>query len=192
MKQGGTYFIYADANDAAGTTGTHVVTTVTANVANVTTGMTAVPLVAGSFTVGGVTYGYRSASITATRRSALDSKTYTVTATDASGNTGTLSGSVTVDNTVPTASDIETANHGQQTRQAQATDTITYTFNELIDPNSIFGGWDGTSMLVTLRLNDGGGGNDTITIFNSANTTQLPFGTVNQEDRLRHGECEVQ
>ena len=40
VRQGGTYFIYANANDAAGSTGTHVVSTVTANVANVTTGMT--------------------------------------------------------------------------------------------------------------------------------------------------------
>ena len=68
VKQGGTYFVYANANDTAGTTGTHVVSTVTANVTNITTGSTAVALTTtgGPWTVGGVSYAYRSASLTAT------------------------------------------------------------------------------------------------------------------------------
>ncbi len=178
VKQAGTYFIYANANDAAGSTGTHLVSTVAANVGNVTTGMTAVPLVAGSYTVGGVTYGYRSASITATTPLGAGSKTYTVTATDGSGNTSTaFSGSVIVDNTVPIASNIQTVNNGSIVGRAEAGDTITYTFNEAIDPNSILAGWTGAAAFVTLRLNQVGT-NDTVTVFDSGNTVQLSLGSV--------------
>ena len=92
VKQGGTYFVYANANDAAGTTGTHVVSTVTANVTNITTGSTAVALTTagGPCTVGGVSYTYRSALMTASNPMVAGAKTFTVTATDASGNTGSL------------------------------------------------------------------------------------------------------
>ena len=177
VKQGGTYFIYANAADTGSTASG--VSTVTANVSNITTGQTAVALVAGSFTVGGVTYGYRSASVTASNPVVAGAKSFTVTATDASGNIGSLTGSVTMDNTVPTATNIQTANKaGGIAGRAEIGDTITYTFSESIEPVSILAGWTGTSQSVTLRLNDGGVGNDTITIFNSANTVQLPFGTV--------------
>jgi hypothetical protein len=178
VKQSGTYFIYANADDSAGSTGTHVVSTVTANVANVTTGLTAVPLVAGSYTVGGVTYGYRSGSLTANAVLGAGPKTYSVTATDASGNTGTLSGTVSVDNTAPFASNISTTNHsGGIVGRAEIGDTITFTFSEPIDPNSIFAGWTGASTPVTLHLNQVTG-NDTVTIFDSTNSTQLPLGSV--------------
>lgn len=180
VKQGGTYFVYANANDAAGTTGTHVVSTVTANVTNITTGSTAVALTTagGPWTVGGVSYTYRSALMTATNPIIAGLKTFTVTATDVSGNTSTaLTGSVTVDNTMPTATDVQTANNGATVGRAESGDTITYTFSEAIDPSSILFGWTGSAASATLHLNDVGGG-DTVTIFDSANTTQLNLGIV--------------
>ena len=121
VKQGGTYFVYANANDTAGTTGTHVISTVTANVTNITTGSTAVALTTagGPWTVGGVSYAYRSASLTASNPVVAGAKSFTVTATDASGNTGGFTGSVTVDNTVPTASNIQTTNSGCIARQGR-------------------------------------------------------------------------
>ena len=149
---------------------------------NVTTGLTAVALATagGPFTVGGVTYGYRSASITATTPLGAGAKSFTVTATDVASNTGNLSGSVTVDNTVPAAADVQTANKvGGTIGKAEAGDTITYTFSEAMDPNSILSGWTGASTPVTLHLNDGGAGSDTVTIFDSTNATQLPLGSVN-------------
>ena len=178
VKQGGTYFVYANATDTGSTASG--ISVVTANVVNVTTGQTAVPLVAGSFTVGGVTYGYRSASITATNPQTAGVKTFSVTATDVAGNTSAaFSGSVTVDNTVPTASNIQTANKtGGIAGRAEIGDTISYTFSEAMDPNAILAGWTGTSTLVTLRLNNAAGG-DNVTIFNSANSAQLFLGSVN-------------
>jgi hypothetical protein len=177
VKQGGTYFVYANANDAAGSTGTHVVSTVTANVTNITTGSTAVALTTtgGPWTVGGVSYVYRSASLTASNPVVAGAKSFTVTATDVSGNTGSFTGSVTMDNTVPTATNIQTTNAGT-VGKAETGDTITYTFSEAMDPNSILALWTGASTLVTLHLNQAV--TDTVTIFNSANTAQLPIGSV--------------
>ena len=60
IKQGGTYYVYANVTD-----GGSGVATATANVSTVTTGQTAAALSSGSFTVGGVTYNYRSAQLTA-------------------------------------------------------------------------------------------------------------------------------
>jgi hypothetical protein len=180
VKQGGTYFIYANASDAAGSTGTHVVSTVTANVVNVTTGQTTVAMTTagGPFTVGGVSYSYRSASMTATNPITAGPKSFTVTATDVSGNTGGFTGSVTVDNTVPTATDVQTTNKAAGiVGRAEIGDSITYTFSEAIDPNSILSGWTGSASLVTLHLNNIAGG-DTVTVFNAANTLQLNLGNA--------------
>src|SRR6266540_2236454 len=86
---------------------------------------------------------------------------------------------VVVDNTAPSASDIQAVNKtGGIAGRAEIGDTITYTFSEPIDPNSILASWTGASTNIVLRLNDGGAGNDTVTIFNSANTSQLPLGSV--------------
>ena len=51
-----------------------------------------------------------------------------------------------------------------------------------MDPNSILSGWTGTGTTVTLRLIDGGAGNDSVQIWDAANTTQLPLGSVNLGD----------
>ncbi len=180
VKQGGAYFVYANANDAAGSTGTHVVSTVTANVTNITTGSTAVALTTagGPWTVGGVSYTYRSASLTASNPVVAGAKSFTITATDASGNTGGFTGSVTLDNAVPTASDIQTSNaSGGIVGKAESGDTITYTFSEPMDPDAILAGWTGTAQTVTLQLNKGAV-SDTVTIFDSATSAQLPFGSV--------------
>jgi hypothetical protein len=81
------------------------VATVTANVNVLTTGQTAVALVAGSYSVGGVTYGYRSAAMTANASISAGNKNYTGTATDVAGNaTTTGNRTVAVENTAPTGS----------------------------------------------------------------------------------------
>ncbi len=178
IKQGGTYYVYASVTDvgnpAAG------VSTVTANVSSITTGQTAVSLTSGSYTIGGVTYNYRTGSLTANASLAANTYTYSITATDAGGRSATTSSwSVVVDNTAPSASDIQAVNKtGGIAGRAEIGDTITYTFSEPIDPNSILASWTGASTNIVLRLNDGGAGNDTVTIFNSANTSQLPLGSV--------------
>ena len=176
IKQGGTYYVYANVTDVGNPP--VGISTVTTNVSTITTGSTAVSLVSGSYSVGGVSYNYRSASITANVLLSAATYTYSITATDAGSRSATTNTwSVVVDNTVPTASDIQTTNGGPIAGRADIGDTITFTFSEPIEPNSILAGWTGASTSVVVRVNQVIT-NDTVTIFNAANTTQLPLGTV--------------
>ena len=70
----------------------------------VTTGQTAVPLVAGTYSADGVSYGYRSAQLTAKATLAAGPLAFSVTATDQASGSTTTGFSVTGDNTVPSAS----------------------------------------------------------------------------------------
>ncbi len=156
------------------------VSTVTANESTVTTGQTAVALAAGSFSVGGTSYTHRTAAQTANAVLAAGSKTYSLTMADAAGNSGTQSGySVTVDNTAPTATDFQPANKtGGTVGRAETGDTATFTFSEPPEPCSILASWNGTSTTVTARITNAGS-NDALSIWDSANTTQLNLGSVN-------------
>jgi hypothetical protein len=185
IKQGGTYYVYANVTDTAGSG----VDTVTANVNNVTTGQTAVALNSGSFSVNGTAYNYRSAAQTAnatlTNGAAL---TYSVTANDNAVNPTTLSTpTVTVDNTVPTANTttkVAATNQTGTVSKPDVGDRIVYTYSEQIDPESILAGWTGASTNVTVRMNNNiacpgsVNANDNVTIFNTTNATQANIGCV--------------
>jgi hypothetical protein len=134
---------------------------------------------AGSFAIGGTAYGFRTAALTASATLAAGTYTYLLTSTDAGGNSRTQGGySVVVDNTAPSASDIQTANRsGNTVGKAEIGDSITYTFSEQIDPNSILAGWTGASTPVVVRITNTG--QDPLTVYNSTNTVQLPLGSVN-------------
>ena len=176
VRQGGTYFVYA--NVADGGCAPSGIASVTANVATVTTGATAVALAPGSYSVGGVAYNYRSASRTADAVLAAGAKAYTITSTDNASNGQTQSGySVTVDNTSPAASDVQTANGGSTVGKPEAGDTMTLTFSEVIDPDSVLAGWTGGATNVVVRITNAGGG-DIVTVRNAANSAQLPLGSV--------------
>ena len=171
IRQGGTYYVYANVTDNIG------FGSVTADVSAVTAGQTAVALTAGSYTAGGVSYNYRSASLTAGNPLAAGTKAYTVSATDVAGNAASPAAfSVTVDNTAPSASDIQTTNTGT-VGHPELGDTVIYTFSEPIDPQSILAGWTGTSTNVVVRIENNAAG-DRVTIRNAANSAALPFGTV--------------
>ncbi len=176
VKQGGTYYVYANVSDTGNPASG--VASVTANVSAITTGATAVALVAGSYTAEGVSYGYRSASRVADNPLSAGSKAYSITSGDAAGNSGTQSGySVTVDNTAPAASDVQAANGASIVGRPEQNDTITYTFSEPVDPQSVLAGWTGPATNVVVRINNTNP--DTVLIYNAANTTQLPLGSVN-------------
>jgi hypothetical protein len=173
VRQGGTYFVYANVTDAGSG-----VATVRANVSTVTTGQTAVVLTAGAYSVGGVSYNYRSASVTANAVLTEGAKAYTITATDVATNSVTQGGfNVTIDNTRPTGTNVQTTNAGIA-GQPGLGDTITLSFSEQIDPESVLTGWTGTSTNVVVRITQAAGG-DQVTVRNAANTAVLPLGTVN-------------
>jgi hypothetical protein len=177
VRQAGQYYAYAQVTDTGSPASG--VSTVRANLSNVTTGATSVALVAGPYTVQGVSYNYRTAVQTASSPLTAGATSFSITAADVAGNGGTTGGfSVTVDNTAPAGSDIQTTNvGGGTTGRAETGDTIVFTYSESMDPYIILAGWNGSATTVTLRLVQNGGG-DRVQIFNAANTTALPLGTV--------------
>src|SRR5205814_1202211 len=130
VKQGGVYYVYANVSDTGAPASG--VSTVTANVSNITSGSTAVTLTAGSYSAGGVAYAYRSAALTASNPLSAGSKSWTLTMTDGAGNSAATAGSAIIaDNTAPAGSDVQTANKaGGTAGHAEAGDTVTFTFSE--------------------------------------------------------------
>jgi len=153
IHQGGTYQVYAEVTDSGNPASG--VSTVTSNSATVTTGATSTSLASGSFPIGGLSYGRQSASLTANATLPAGTYSYSLSSTDVAGNSGSSNFTVTVDNTVPTGTDIQTANGGSLAGRPEQNDTITYTFSEPIDPNSIIAGWTGAATNVVVRVNDG-------------------------------------
>lgn len=182
IKQGASYYVYANVTDAGSPpSGT---ATVTADVSSFDSGQTAVPLVAGSYTAGGVSYGYRSAALTANNPQSGGAYGYSLTLTDAATNSRTQTGfGVIVDNTPPTGSDIQATDGNGDPGEPGTGDVVTFTFSEPIEPTSILAGWSGGATSVTVRIRDGGvilglAGDDELEIRNSANSATLPFGTI--------------
>jgi hypothetical protein len=177
IRQGGIYNVYANVSDsgapASGIAG------VSADASTITTGQSAAALSSGSFAIGGVNYGYRTGSLTANSTLAAGTYNYTLTSKDVATNSRTQSGyTVIVDNTVPTASDVQTTNKsGNTVGKPELGDSITISFSEPIDPSSILANWTGASTSVVVRITNGI--NDTLTVYNAANTTLLPVGSVN-------------
>jgi hypothetical protein len=178
IKQGASYYVYANVTDTGNPASG--IASVSADVSNLTTGATSVALVAGSYSAGGTSYNYRSALQTANGTLSEGAKSFTVSSSDNASNSGSQTGSVTVDNTPPTASDVQAANGGSTVGEAEQSDTVTYTFSEPIDPESVLAGWDGSATNVVVRMRFGSilAGNDDLRVFNSSNTTQLPLGVI--------------
>lgn len=179
IKASGTYYVYAQVvdggNPASG------IATVTANTSSFDSGVTAAALTAGSYTANGVSYNYRSASLTADAVGLVhtNSYAYTITSTDNGGRNQTQSGyTVTADTVVPAGTDIQTQNKaGGNNGLAELGDKVVYTFTEQIEPVSVLSTWDGTSTNVVLNLVQNGN-NDFVQIWNAANTSQLPLGQI--------------
>ncbi len=186
IRASGTYYVYAAVTET-GAPPSGIGST-TANVNTITTGQTAVPLVAGSYTAGGISYGYRSAQLTAKATLAAGPLAFSITATDVAANSATVPFSVTGDNTVPSAFDVQATNvAGGTLAMPELGDTLTLTYSEVMDWTTILAGWDGsTTTDMRLRLVNGGGNNsDYLEAYTSAQV-MLPLGTVylNNKDLL--------
>jgi hypothetical protein len=105
IQSGGTYYVYANVSDAGNPASG--VQTVTADLSSFDTGVTAAALTTtgGPWTVGGTSYAYRTAQLTA--NSSLTggaSYSYSLTMTDVAGNSRTTTGfTVTIESTSPYA-----------------------------------------------------------------------------------------
>jgi hypothetical protein len=195
LKSSAAYDIYANSSDAG-----VGISTVTSNVAVtgnvITAGQTAVSLSSGSYSTQGTSYNYRDA-ITLTSGTLTNGTTYnyTVTPTDALGNTQTVTFSITGDTAAPDASDIQCTNGGATAGKPDDGDICNFSHTDNIDPFSVnpIANWTGTSTTVAVRFLDAGtgsspaacdtGGNDTMVIYNAANTSQVTaMGCVNLGD----------
>jgi hypothetical protein len=178
IRQGGQFYVYAQIDDggnpAAG------VGTVTADVSAFSTGGAAVTMTAGAFSVGGVLYNCRSAARTAINPMANGTRTYSFTMADVAVpvHSQTQTGfTVIIDNTGPAPVNMTSANRvGGTVGRAEQGDTITYTWNEPIDPESLVAGWNGGSpTTVTVQIQNRGT-NDRLRIRGPAGN--LNFGIV--------------
>jgi hypothetical protein len=176
VKPGGQYRVYASVTDVGSPeTG---VAAVRANVSTLTTGATSVALTAGSFTVDGVTYNYRSGVQTVSASTTPGTKSFSITATDVAANTGAQGGfSATVDGVAPSAADVQGVNGGPTPGRMETGDQLVLTYSEQMEPDEILAGWTGEATNVTVRLQNNGGG-DRITIRRATGGGTLPLGTV--------------
>src|SRR2546423_918795 len=98
---------------------------------------------------------------------------YVVTLYDNVGNTATSTITFTSDTTAPTGSTLAST-AGATAGKLEQNDTITLTYSERMDPNSIMSGWTGAqNNTITVRVNDsvaGGvhGNEDTVTVETAA------------------------
>jgi len=178
VRQGGGYRIYANVTDSGNPPSG--VSTVNADMSAISSGSTAIVLTGGSYSAGGISYGYRSSSLSVNASLAEGLYGYSITATDANGNAGTQGGfTVTVDNTAPSGVDVDTVNVGllNLTGTPEQGDRIIFTFSERIDPETVRSNWTGSAANVTVRIANNGAA-DIITIWNAANTVQLGLGAV--------------
>ncbi len=184
VKKGGTYFVYANVTDsgnpASGTSG------VTANLTSLTAGASAIALAAGSFSAGGQSYDYRSAQQVSDPALPAGAVSYSIATTDNASNSATTSWPATVDNTAPFGSDLQATNtSGGTAGKAEQGDTVTLTYSEPIEPESILAGWNGGPTNVVVRVTTGVallggllGQNEGLQVFDPTNTTALPLGAV--------------
>jgi hypothetical protein len=172
IRPSSTYYIYANVTDLG--TPPSGTSTVIANVANVTAGQTAVALSGGTWTVGGTTYNYRSAQLTAGALS-NGSKSISIVATDIAANVSNLVGNVMVDNLAPAITDISAT--GGISGRPEVGDVLALTTTEALDTFSLLSTWNGSATTVQVRFVNQAGG-DLLQVWNSAGTTQVAFGAI--------------
>ncbi len=167
-QAGGGYFVYANVTGSPAS--------VSADVSNITTGQNNVGLSSGSWTVNGVSYNYRSASQTASNPLSAGSKSYTVTPAAARARTAR----VTIDNTQPTATDVPDDQQGGQHRRAPGGWRHDHLHLQRGDRPVLAGRRLGRhrNHQRGRRITQSGSA-DPLTVWNPANTTQLPLGSVN-------------
>lgn len=176
VRPSGTYYVYANATDSGAPASG--IATVRANVSTVTTGQTAVPMVAGTYSAGGVSYQYRSAQLTARATLAAGPLAFVITATDQAAGSTTANFFVTGDNAAPSASAVQATNvAGGTVGRPELGDTLTLTYSEVMDSTSILAGWDGSTTSVGIVLFNGGGASDYIEVY-APSQLVMPLGTI--------------
>jgi len=177
VKAKGSYYVYAQVvesgNPASGTE------SVKADLSSITSGASAVTLKAGSYTVGGVSYSYRSESQTA--GSGTGAKSYALALSDKAHNSSSQSFSGTVLGSFA-GGKLETSNaSGGNEGKPEQGDTVTFTYDNPPEPSSIVAGWTGStpvSVSVTITQSSS---NDTLSFASgSLGTVELKGNYVSK------------
>jgi hypothetical protein len=180
VRTGATYTVLANVVDDPSSNPPAGIASVQTNVSTLTTTASALALTAGATTAGGQVYTHKSATQTVAAGKVASTYSSTVVSRDSVTPPNTSAAfpfNTVVDNTAPSGSGVTVTNGGIVNRPDNG-DTVTFTYNEPIDPTSIIAGWDGSApQIVTVQVTNKGNG-DSIYIFNSANTAQLPLGVI--------------
>ena len=178
IKQGGTYYVYANVTGSG--TPPAGLASLTADVSTISTSQSAAALSSGTYTVDGQSYNYRSALLTAKSTLSAGTDSFTVKLTDSAGTATSTSYSVTVDNTAPRTSNIQTTNvAGGTAGKPEAGDTVIFSYTNAVDPTTVLSGWDGSAQPVVVDIIDGGtSGDDKLEVLNASTLAQLPLGSV--------------
>lgn len=154
LAPGGGFYVYANVSDSGNPASG--VASVNASSADIAT-VSQAPLHAGSWTVGGTEYHFRTDELTAMSTLTTGSYHYRVDATDAAGNgPGGATGSVDVSADPFSGTSFNAADAAGNTGLPQAGDLISFTFDHTPEPASVLAGWDGSATSVTVKLADGG------------------------------------
>jgi chitinase len=151
-----TFYVYAavadTGNPAAG------IGTITASTTNIATVSSAtLTTTGGPWTVGGTSYNYRTAVLTAKSTLTTQSYSYSLSVSDSAGNGPATSSPTVASSTAAFApSSFLTTNVTGTAGKADAGDTITFTYSSAPDPESVFAGWNGTSRTVNVAFADKG------------------------------------
>ncbi len=159
------YYVYAKVSDSGNPASG--ISSVKANVSSLISGQTAVTLTAGAYSVGGVSYNYRSASLTAGALTA-GSKAYSLALADKAGNTGSAEFSVNVLASFAASSFATTNVSGGNEGMPEKGDTSIFTYNSAPLPSSIVSGWSGASSTSVTATITQSASNDTLTVSGAA------------------------
>ena len=162
VRAGGNYRVYASVTDSGNPSSK--TSSVKANLSALTAGQTAVALTAGSYSFDGVSYNYRSAQLKADSGVSAGTKSYALTLVDGAGNSGVQSFQVTVDNGPFAASSFSTANGpGNNSGEPEEGDTVTFTYNDVPEAETIKSSWEGEAVSVKVSVADSSG-NETLSV----------------------------
>jgi len=162
VRAAGNYRVYANVTDSGNPSSK--TSSVKANVSALTAGQTAVALTAGSYTFDGVSYNYRSAQLKVDSGASAGTKSYALTLLDGAGNSRVQSFSVVVDNGPFAGSSFATANgSGNESGEPEEGDTITFTYNDVPEAETIKSSWEGEAVSVKVSIADSSG-NETLSV----------------------------
>jgi Bacterial Ig domain len=95
-----------------------------------------------------------------------------VTVDNADVKTTSAPFSITIDNTAPTAADVQATNGGATPGRLEPGDTVRLTWSEPIAPASVLAGWSGAAQAIRVRVTNAAA-NDQLDFYDSTGTTRL-------------------